>query len=153
MKFDVELASPFHYASAYAIIASLLLAVCVGGLIWVFWRRKEKNETKLETKPAKMDLNLVKRQYLMRLNELVGRMSKMDSRECYKELSFLMRSFVFDATGVKVTKFVLHEINRNEFPELYDMIAEFYEPEFSQDERGDLTLAIDKVRRGIESWK
>lgn len=153
MKFDIELATPFHYSTVYLILSMLGLVVCLGFLIWVFWRGAQKRVIPEVKKPPVLDVTMIKKKYLIRLDELSHRVDKNNPRAIYQELSLLMRSFVTDVTGIKVTKLTLREIDRKSFPILYDMIEEFYSPEFSREGFGDPILAIDKVRRGIEEWK
>lgn len=153
MKFDIELSAPFHYSVVYPILFTLGLALCLAVLVWFFWQKKPKEDIAETKKPVILDASMIKKKYLMRLDELSRRVDKNNPRSNYQELSLLMRSFVSDITGIKVTKFTLYEIDRQKFPILYDMIEEFYPPEFSREGFGDPMLAIEKVRRGIETWK
>ena len=152
MKFDVELMPPFHFVIIYVVLATIGLAICILALVFVFWKKKTNTE-RVEPKPKQLDVAAIKQKYLTQLDELSRRADMEKPRKNYQELSFLMRSFVFEMTGVKVTKYALQEIDPNEFPELYQMMKEFYSPEFSREGVGDLMLAIEKVKRGIETWK
>ena len=153
MQFDIDLAAPFHYSVIYLTLSSLGLIACLGLLIWVFREKKAKQEIHHTIPNTPLDINMIKKKYLMRLEDLSHRVNKDAPRTNYQELSLLMRSFVAEVTGINVTKYTLKEIDRKKFPILYDMIEEFYSPEFSREGFGDPVIAIEKVRKGIEVWK
>lgn len=152
MQSDIDLAGPFHYSIWYIVVVGFLLFLGLGIIVWLKVQKKSQKEIVVK-KQAPLDLAMIKKKYIMRLDELSKRINNDNPRSSYQELSYLMRSFVFEVTGVKVTKYTLREIDRKKFPVLYDMIKEFYLPEFSEEGYGDLMSAIGKVRVGIESWK
>ena len=153
MKFDVELSGPFQYSLWYPILSTIFLFICLVFLILSFMKKKPQNATKTIIKPIKVNADDIKRKYLIKLNELYNRSETITPRSGHQELSFLIRSFVLEMTGIKVTKFTLQEIDKKTFPVLYEIIRELYSPEFSMEASGDLKNAIEKVRTSIESWR
>ena len=152
MQFDVKLSSPFHYTVIYMIVFGVLLVVGLAILLWLILPKRVK-KPKAVQKKSSLDIATIKKKYILRLDELSKRINKDNLRPGYQELSSLVRNFVFEVTGVKVTKYTLGEINKRKFPALYNLIEEIYSPEFSREGRGDLMNTINKVRQSIESWK
>ena len=68
-------------------------------------------------------------------------------------MSVLIRSFVLDATDIDLLKSSLSEIKEKDTGILYDLIKEYYEPEFSKNNKGDIISSINKTRKVIEEWK
>ena len=76
----------------------------------------------------------------------------MDIRAGYQELSIIIRTFVNEVTGIEVQNYALKEIKKLEMPLLYELIKEYYAPEFSENSLGDIENSINKTRKVIEKW-
>lgn len=63
-----------------------------------------------------------------------------------------MRMFVFEVTDIKIQNYSLKEIKKTNIPNLYELIEEYYEPEFASKSVGDFGISIEKARRVIEKW-
>ena len=83
-------------------------------------------------------------------SELDGGM--ITSRKAYQELSMTIRLFVYELTGVEVQSYTLKEIKKLNIPVLYELIKEYYDPEFSKLSKGNIKLSIDKTRGVIQRW-
>ena len=61
--------------------------------------------------------------------------------------------FVFEITDITTQNYSLSEIKKLNIPILYDLIEEYYEPEFASKPKGDFEKSIIKARRVINEWK
>lgn len=77
----------------------------------------------------------------------------MEPRKGYQLLSRLVRNFVKEYANVDVTTKTLAEIRSMGFPVLTALVEEYYAPEFSLDEEGNVLESIDKTIKAIKSWK
>ena len=77
---------------------------------------------------------------------------KISLRKAYQQISEAVRYFVFEVTGISTQNFSLSEIKNANIPGLYDLIEEYYEPEFASKTNGDFDSAISKARRIINEW-
>lgn len=155
MQFHVDLVEPFHYSAVYLIIVGSLLALVFIALLLVFfWRPRKKvlPTAPIPTLPP-LDLPALKQKYLLELSQLSAETSHLSSRAGHQKLSLLMRRFVFEATGIDMTKKTLAEIDQQKFPSLHQLIREFYSPEFAAEGTGDLPTAISRVAEEIKAWK
>ena len=100
------------------------------------------------------DSNMIKNKYLNMLDELDNKLDtkKISSRKAYQELSILIRSFVKEVTGIDVTTCVLSDIERMNMPIIYDLVKEYYSPEFARISIGNIRSSISKTRGVIYRW-
>ena len=89
---------------------------------------------------------------VFRIEEDIGKGS-IDSRKAYRELSSVIRLFVFDMTGIKVQNYTLTEISILKIKPLTTLVAEYYSPEFEKGEKGDIKNSIQKTRGVIQRWR
>lgn len=61
--------------------------------------------------------------------------------------------FVFEVTDITTQNYSLSEIKKLNIPILYELIEEYYEPEFAEQTNGDFDNSINKARRVIEQWE
>ena len=160
MVTSVELQEPMSYYLFWLILA--IVAVAAVFFIQIFFRvilreqlkrHREKKQPKVKP-PKKKPLPVLKWEYMQRLAYLErgilgGAYSK---RAAYQELSMLIRSFVNDATGIKVQNFSLQEIRRVGIPGLTALVQEYYEPEFAYYSEADAKSAIEKGKELITKW-
>ena len=78
--------------------------------------------------------------------------NKIELREAYQQISSEMRLFVFEMTDIKTQNYSLAEIKELNLPILYELIEEYYEPEFASKSVGDFNASITKARRVISEW-
>ena len=77
---------------------------------------------------------------------------KIELRQAYTLISEAVRMFVFEATDIKTQNYSLNEIKKMNLPVLYDLIKEYYEPEFAFKPVGDFSSSINKARSVILKW-
>ena len=160
MQTSVDLQDPMSYYLFWLILA--IVAVAAVFFIQIFFRvilreqlkrHREKKQPKVKP-PKKKPLPVLKWEYMQRLAYLErgilgGAYSK---RAAYQELSMLIRSFVNDATGIKVQNFSLQEIRRVGIPGLTALVQEYYEPEFAVSSMADIRASLFRTRKAIELW-
>ena len=159
MVTSVELQDPMSYYLFWLILA--IVAVAAVFFLQIFFRiklrdrlkKKREKEPKVHA-PKKKPLSVLKWEYLQKLESLerginAGAYSK---RSAYQELSMLIRTFVTDATGIKVQNYSLHEIRRVGIPGLTALVQEYYEPEFARQSMADIRASLFRTRKAIELW-
>ncbi len=159
MKTSVELQDPMSYYLVWLIVA--IVAVAAVLFIQIFFRillkdqlRKKKEKTPKIRPPKKKPLSVLKWEYMQRLDHLErGIMAgSFTKRRAYQDLSMLIRSFVTDATGIKVQNYSLQEIRRVGIPGLTALVQEYYEPEFARQSMADIRASLFRTRKAIELW-
>ncbi len=159
MQTSVELQDPMKYYLFWLILA--IVAVAAVFFIQFFFRillreqlRKKKEKKPKVRPPKKKPLPVLKWEYLQKLEFLErGVMSgSMTQRTAYQELSMLIRTFVGEATGIKVQNYSLQEIRRVGIPGLTALVQEYYEPEFARQSMADIRASMFRTRKAIELW-
>lgn len=149
-----ELQPPFSY-SIYPIIVVIILLIIL--TICFFMKKNEKANFKRlpEVKEINLkDLNVIKRKYLKQLEEINNRLNvnEMSTRIAYQNISSILRFFVYEVTNIKVSHYTLRDIKKLNIPILYELIQEYYAPEFSRHSLGDIKSSLEKTRKVIERW-
>lgn len=159
MPITVELQDMFSYSIIPIIVLALVLAI---GIVWVILylikkhRKKPKDAVPVPAAPVRTESpEQIKARYLDILNNLEAKFQSgnMSNRKAYQELSKIIRSFVYEVTGIKVHHNTLGEIKRLNMPNLYAVVKECYEPEFSVDKDGYIHDTINKARTVIIEWR
>ena len=154
---------PFEYYWWIVMLAVLLLVGGISLLLYTInkyfelglFTRRSKN---LINKPPRKALLQIKNEYALKLQDLAaGYNSKtITKREAYQSLSLLIRGFVHEATGINVENYTKSEIKALGMPSLDRLMAEYYVPEFAEDERAMHKDFIQSARAAlgvIGSWK
>ncbi|MBQ7105181.1 MAG: hypothetical protein IJN90_04920 [Bacilli bacterium] len=155
MQIDTELQAPFSYSIIPIIIVLILL---FSPFIWYFLKKYIKPKTNSNTFNynfySRKDIASIKYNYLNKLNILEQNLSNktITSRKAYQELSSLIRDFVFELTGLEVQTCTLKEIKKLNIPVLFELIKEYYDPEFSKISKGNITSSINKTKEVIGKW-
>ncbi len=156
MQSQVNLQDPFSYSFGNIVIVFLLLLVCVA-IYFVFKHldkpKKKKEEVKIEIQKP-FDINEAKNKSISELNKLEKEYSenKVSYRNAYVRISGIIRSFIFDATKIKVQNYTLQEIEKLNMPVLTNLMNEYYKPEFAYNEQGNVIESINKTREAIRKW-
>ena len=154
MQITVELQDYFSYLP----LLLFLLAGIVGVLLIILWPQKQKKpEAKPLPKPQPLppqNLASLKQKYDALLTGLSEKRSanQLNDRKAFQALSKIVRDFVFEATGIKVQNYTLSEIKAANLPQLYELIAECYVPEFAMKNNSNVHEAIDKARKVVREW-
>ena len=115
---------------------------------------KKKEIEKVVSIPNHKTLINIRDKYLLMLAELEKKLNSnsITSRKAYQELSSLIRNFIYESTNIKVQNYTLKEIGTLNMPILYELVAEYYDPEFAKISKGNITSSINKAKVVIEKW-
>ena len=157
MQTSVNLQPPFSYSLIYIVACIIVLTILTIFTIYIFIKksRKEKNVQMVQNvKQEVVNIEKVKNKYLKKLKQVEEDVDsgKMNIRKAYQSISSITRYFVFETTNIKVQKYTLTEIEKLDMPILFELMQEYYEPEFSKYSIGDVKASIDKTRKVIEKW-
>ena len=113
-----------------------------------------KNNIKFDTDLNMWEDMLFIVKYLTKIDNLIINFnnSKLSSRKAYQELSSIIRNFIYEVTNIQVQNYTLKDISTINMPILYQLVSEYYNPEFSKISKGNITLSINKTRMVIEKW-
>lgn len=150
MQVQTELRPMFSYSFLIIIIAALVTLLIY--LLIKFLKKKEIRKTVIV--PSHKDIINIKKKYLLKLQELLNNLNneKITSRKAYQNLSNLIRNFIHETTNINVQNYTLKEISLVNIPILYELVSEYYNPEFAKFSKGNIILSIEKTRGVIEKW-
>ena len=158
MQTSINLQEPFAYS-----IIPVIITICLT-LIETYYlihsrKKKEKDrvdEEEIKAIPEKNIKNIpvIKGKYLNQLDTIEYRYKNnmIELRKAYQLISETVRLFVFEITDITTQNYSLAEIKKLNMPILYELIKEYYEPEFASKSVGDFTTSINKARRVINEW-
>lgn len=158
MQTSVNLQNLYSYSSAPLILAILALVFLT---IYVYNKKNKPQEklNKVETTkkiPEKniKDIPTIKKRYLSDLNSIEDKYQngKYDLRQAYQQISECVRMFVFEVTDIQTLNYTLTEIKKLNITGLYDLIKEFYEPEFALKSKADFADSINKAKDIVKKW-
>ena len=158
MQISIDLQEPFTYSIIPLIIVIGL--VLLESYYFIYLRNKNK-KIKIEEKNAKKipeknikNIPVIKNKYLIQLDLIENKYTnnKIELRKAYQMISEAIRLFVFEITDITTQNYSLTEIKRLNIPNIYELIAEYYEPEFASKSIGDFNSSINKARRVINEW-
>lgn len=159
MRTTINLQEPFTYSFLPLIITFLLI---IGFTIYIILSKKPKDKVKGKMEEVKVipernikNIPVIKNKYLQQLNDIEDKYTnnKIELRKAYQLISEAIRLFVFEVTDITTQNYSLTEIKKINIPVLYELIEEYYEPEFASKTIGDFNSSINKVRRVINEWK
>lgn len=158
MQISIDLQEPFTYSIIPLIIVISL--VLIESYYFIYLRNKnkkinieEKNVKEIPEKNIK-NILVIKNKYLNQLDLIENKYTnnKIELRKAYQMISEAIRLFVFEITDITTQNYSLTEIKKLNIPNIYELIAEYYEPEFASKSVGDFNSAINKARRVIKQW-
>lgn len=152
MQTSVNLQKPFTYSIIPIIVISI---ICIGYVMWLILKYKVKKIKKIPEHIVKpLDMGKIKSKYIKKLNEIEFKLNsnRLTIRTAYQHTSKVIRGFVQEVTKIEVQNYTLDEIKHLNIPELYELVEEYYEPEFARTSVGDIKNSIDKTRKVIEKW-
>lgn len=150
MQVTTELRPMFTY-SFWGII--VVIGLIIGILLTKKYHRPKKINREIII-PNHNNLIAIKNKYLQELYKLTNdfKNEKVSNRQAYQILSSIVRNFIYEATNIKVQNYTLKDISMINMPILYELVSEYYDPEFSKISRGNIMASIDKTRTVIERW-
>lgn len=157
MQTSVKLQEPFEYSIILLIIAiSFVLLITVYLIYLKSKKQKSKIEEKVKVIPEKNIKNIpvIKGKYLNQLDSIEYKYTNnmIELRKAYQLISESIRLFVFEITDITTQNYSLAEIKKLNIPNLYELIEEYYEPEFASKSIGDFNSSINKARGVIRQW-
>lgn len=158
MQISIDLQEPYTYSIIPLI--SVISLVLLESYYFIYLRNKNKKinieENNVKEIPDKNIKNIpvIKNKYLNQLDFIENKYTnnKIELRKAYQMISEAIRLFVFEITDITTQNYSLTEIKRLNIPNIYELIAEYYEPEFASKSIGDFNSSINKARRVINEW-
>lgn len=150
MSVSIKLSSMFSY-SLLPIIITLVSMI----IIFLIIKPSRKKITKEQViVPNYENMVLIKNKYLLAIDRLNKDFmeNNISLRGAYQTLSKLVRNFVYEVTHIKVQNYTLDDIKDLNMPIFYELISEYYNPEFSSNSSGNFDYSIKKTRGVIEKW-
>ncbi len=160
MQTSINLQNMYNYSVWPLLLVFLIFAIMTIGLIVILVKKnkrqvavKKPDIKKIPEKNIK-NIPVIKSKYIKKLNGIESKFkdNKINLRKAYQEISETVRLFVFEVTDVTTQNFSLSEIKKANIPGLYELIEEYYEPEFAEKSVGDFDDAINKARRIVSEW-
>ena len=160
MQTSINLQNMYNYSVWPLVLVFLIFAIMTIGLIIVLIKKNKRQvavkKPDVKKNPEKNIKNIpvIKSKYIKKLNGIESKFKdkKIDLRKAYQEISETVRLFVFEVTDVTTQNYSLSEIKKANIPGLYELIEEYYEPEFAEKSVGDFDDAINKARRIVSEW-
>ena len=156
MQTSIKLQSLYNYSNIPLVIFGFLVIILTAYFILKVKKNKKTKIIKTEKKSEENIKNILakKEKYLKQLDKIDNKYKnkKIVLRKAYQQISATIRLFVFEVTNIKTQNYSLSEIKELNMPALYELIEEFYEPEFASRSEGDFEVSINNARRVIEEW-
>lgn len=156
MQTNVKLQEPYQY-SMIPLIILIVLGIVVG-VYWIYQKRKngyssQENIVAISEKNIK-NIPAIKQKHLQQLEIIENQYTtqQINLRKAYQCISEDIRTFVFEVTDITTQNYSLEEIKKINMPQLYELIKEYYEPEFASKSVGDFENSIHKARGIINEW-
>lgn len=150
MQVETKLNDMFSYTLDLLRIVFLVLGFCVflHFILKRFYKKPIKNIS------ISKNIYSIKNKYLKKISILSSDFSsnKINNRQAYQNLSSIIRNFIYEATGIQVQNYTLSEIKDAGIPVLYELVSEYYDPEFSKISKGNILKSIEKTKGVIERW-
>ena len=150
MQVQTELKPMFSYSLLPTITTTIIIIA-----IYVLIKHLNKKELQKEIViPNRKDFTSIKKNYLSKLQKLSNDLNSnnITNRKAYQILSRIIRNFIYETTNIKVKNYTLNEIKMINIPILYELVNEYYDPEFAKISKGNISSSIDKTRMVIEKW-
>ena len=149
MQVETNLNDMFSYSLTLTSIIFILLIILIALLIIL-------NRRKKPIKNVVMSKNIVsiKSKYLNMISILYNDVAndKINNRAAYQKLSSIVRNFIFESTNIHVQNYTLSDIKQVDIPILYELVSEYYDPEFSKISKGNIIASLEKTKGVIERW-
>ncbi len=156
MQTSIKLQEPFTYSIIPLIIVIFLVCTITCYLIYLNKKKIRKKDSVKVVIPEKniKDIPVIKSKYLEQLDSIEYKYTNemIELRKAYQLISESIRMFVFEITDITTQNYSLKEIKKLNIPNLYELIEEYYEPEFASKSIGDFGTSINKARRVVKEW-
>lgn len=158
MQTSINLQEPFTYSVIPLIV---VIGLVVAMTCYLIYSKRTKQKIKIEQEKVKAipeknikNIPVIKGKYLNELDSIEYKYANqmIELRKAYQLISEAIRLFVFEITDITTQNYSLAEIKKLNIPKLYELIEEYYEPEFASKSIGDFNSSINKARRVINEW-
>lgn len=158
MQTSINLQEPFTYSVIPLIV---VIGLVVTMTCYLIYSKRTKQKIKIEQEKVKAipeknikNIPVIKGKYLNELDSIEYKYANqmIELRKAYQLISEAIRLFVFEITDITTQNYSLAEIKKLNIPRLYELIEEYYEPEFASKSIGDFNSSINKARRVINEW-
>lgn len=154
MQTSVSLQEPYSFSIVPIIVLIIIASALVFVLLFLKKNQKEKSEVKTIPQRNIKNIPAIKNKHLRELEaiEYQYKSNKIELRKAYQLISENIRLFVFEVTDITTQNYSLMEIKKLNIPNLYETIAEYYEPEFSKKPSGDFINSVNKAKDIIQKF-
>jgi len=147
----------FNILVLLAGIALIALAIFVFVMAYVKLFGGFKRKKRVGSPLTEKNFYAKKQLYLKKLDSLEKRYAegKVDRRGAYREMSKLVRGFIYDATGLRLLEMTYTDICKSSTPvhiKTASLIRDYYEPEFARMSDADTMASIQKTKKEILYW-
>jgi hypothetical protein len=154
MQTSVSLQEPYSFSIVPIIVLIIIASALVFVLLFLKKNKNEKSEVKAIPQKNIKNIPAIKNKHLRELEaiEYQYKNNKLELRKAYQLISENVRLFVFEVTDITTQNYSLTEIKKLNIPNLYETIAEYYEPEFSKKPSGDFINSVQKAKTIIQKF-
>jgi hypothetical protein len=154
MQTSVSLQEPYSFSIVPIIVLIIIASALVFVLLFLKKNKNEKSEVKAIPQKNIKNIPAIKNKHLRELEaiEYQYKSNKLELRKAYQLISENVRLFVFEVTDITTQNYSLTEIKKLNIPNLYETIAEYYEPEFSKKPSGDFINSVQKAKTIIQKF-
>lgn len=154
MQTSVSLQEPYSFSIVPIIVLIIIASALVFVLLFLKKNKNEKSEVKAIPQKNIKNIPTIKNKHLRELEaiEYQYKNNKLELRKAYQLISENVRLFVFEVTDITTQNYSLMEIKKLNIPNLYETIAEYYEPEFSKKPSGDFINSVQKAKTIIQKF-
>ena len=154
MQTSVSLQEPYSFSIVPIIVLVIITAELLFVLLFLKKNKEEQPEVKAIPQRNIKNIPAIKNKHLRELEtiEYQYKSNKLELRKAYQMISENVRLFVFEVTDITTQSYSLMEIKKLNIPNLYETIAEYYEPEFSKKPSGDFINSVNKAKDIIQKF-
>ena len=154
MQTSVSLQEPYSFSIVPIIVLVIITAVLLFVLLFLKKNKEEQPEVKAIPQRNIKNIPAIKNKHLRELEDIEYqyKSNKLELRKAYQMISENVRLFVFEVTDITTQNYSLMEIKKLNIPNLYETIAEYYEPEFSKKPSGDFINSVNKAKDIIQKF-
>lgn len=150
MQVETKLNDMFSYSLFLLRLVFIILSI----FVFLFFILKKHFKKDIKKVVVKKNIFSIKHKYLKLISDLSNDLSnnKISNRHAYQNLSSIIRNFIYESTNIHVQNYSLSEIKEAGIPILYELVSEYYDPEFSKISKGNILNSIEKTKGVIEKW-
>ena len=154
MQTSVSLQEPYSFSIVPIIVLIIIASALVFVLLFLKKNKNEKSEVKAIPQKNIKNIPAIKNKHLRELEAIESQYknNKLELRKAYQLISENVRLFVFEVTDITTQNYSLTEIKKLNIPNLYETIAEYYEPEFSKKPSGDFMNSVQKAKEIVQKF-